>query len=173
VSRRGALLALLGVGAGAAGLGAAWWQRRSAATQLAGDDVWRMRFLRPDGGELQLAAFRGRPMLLNFWATWCPPCVGELPLLDRFHRDQTPQGWQVVGLAVDHREPVLEFLKVRPVGFPIGMAGLEGVELSRGLGNATGALPFSVLFDRRGAVLARKLGAIHDEDLQAWTTRGN
>jgi thiol-disulfide isomerase/thioredoxin len=172
VSRRGALLALLGAGAGAAGLGVAWWQGRSAA-QLAGDEVWSMRFRQPDGGELQLAAFRGRPMLLNFWATWCPPCIRELPLLDRFHRDQTPEGWQVVGLAVDSREPVVEFLKARPVGFPIGLAGLEGVDLSRGLGNASGALPFSVLFDRRGAVLVRKLGAIHAEDLQSWMTRGN
>ena len=105
---------------------------------------------RPDGGELALGSLRGRPLVLNFWATWCPPCVEEMPMLDRFQREQQRGGWQVVGLAVDSAAPVREFLARHPVGFPIGLAGMQGVELSRALGNTRGALPFSVVFDARG-----------------------
>jgi thiol-disulfide isomerase/thioredoxin len=127
-----------------------------------------MQFKQPDGGGLRLSEFRGQPLLLNFWATWCPPCVREMPLLDRLHREQPAQGLRVVGLAVDNLVPVVDFLKQRPMSFPIGLAGLEGVELSRVLGNRTGALPFSILFDRRGSAIDRKLGALSEEDLLSW-----
>jgi thiol-disulfide isomerase/thioredoxin len=168
MKRRTALAA--GVAAAAGGLCSAWWQGRSTPP-TAGADIWPMQFERPEGGDLRMSAFRGRPLLLNFWATWCPPCVSELPLLDQFHRDQASRGWQVVGLAVDNRSPVTDFLKNRPVSFPIGLAGLEGTELARSLGNTAGALPFSVLFNRSGVAFDWKLGAIHAADLQAWTRR--
>jgi thiol-disulfide isomerase/thioredoxin len=122
----------------------------------------------PQGGELSMAGLRGTPMLLNFWATWCPPCVSELPLLDRFHREQQAHGWRVVGLAVDNREPVLEFLSKRPVSFQIGLAGMSGVELARAMGNSAGALPFSVVFNRAGEAVRHKLGIIESEDLKRW-----
>lgn len=172
MKRRNAILAGVCAAAGAAGLGASWWQRRPQSLP-SGADIWSMQFEQPDGGELRLADFRGRPLLLNFWATWCPPCVTELPLLDRFDRDQPARGWRVVGLAVDNRTSVVEFLRQRPMGFPIGLAGLEGVDLSRRLGNASGALPFTILFDRTGVAVDRKLGAIHSEDLQGWARRAD
>ena len=62
-----------------------------------------------DGGKLALANFLGKPLLVNFWATWCPPCVKEMPLLDRFAQEQRAAAWQVVGLAIDKIEPVREF----------------------------------------------------------------
>ena len=72
---------------------------------------------------------------------------------------------------MDNRTSVVEFLKQRPMGFPIGLAGIDGVDLSRRLGNASGALPFTILFDRTGVAVDRKLGAIHSEDLQGWARR--
>jgi hypothetical protein len=74
----------------------------------------------------------------------------------------------VVGLALDNRAPVLEFLGQRPVGYPIGLAGAGGVALARRLGNAEGALPFTVVFDRTGTAVDRKLGIIKPEDFQRW-----
>ena len=167
MNRRKVLVAGVAASAGAAGLGAAWWANRSAPATGAAD-VWSMQFKQPAGGELRLSDFRGRPLLLNFWATWCPPCVSEMPLLDRFHREQPSQGLRVVGLAVDNLVSVTDFLKQRPVSFQIGLAGREGVDLSRALGNRTGALPFSVLFDRRGSAIDRKLGALTVEGLLSW-----
>lgn len=170
MNRRTVLVAGVATSAGVAGLGAAWWANQGTpATATA--EVWSMQFKQPDGGELRLGAWRGRPLLLNFWATWCPPCVSEMPLLDRFHREQSSQGLSVVGLAVDNLKPVIDFLTQRPVSFPIGLAGLEGVDLSRALGNRNGALPFSVLFDRQGSPIDRKLGAISLADLQSWARR--
>jgi len=167
MNRRLALWAGSAIAAGAAGVGMALWKSQGRGDSSAAF-LWPMRFDTPSGGSLTLESLRGRPLLLNFWATWCPPCVSELPLLDRFYREQQSRGWQVVGLAVDNLAPVRGFLDKRPVSFPIALAGLDGVALSRQLGNAGGALPFSVVVDRGGNIVQRKLGVIADADLQRW-----
>ena len=170
MNRRAWILGGAAAAAGAAGAGVAWWRMSgSAAADERAAQIWAMQFETVGGGPpLALAALRGKPTLLNFWATWCAPCISELPLIDRFQREHGASGWQVVGLAVDRAEPVAEFLAKRPVGFAIGLAGLEGVELSERMGNSGGALPFSVVFDRKGKVIQRKLGMIKPEDLQRW-----
>ena len=165
--RRAVLGAVAGV-AVAAGAGLAWQRRARTDAAAPETQLWAMRFDRPGGGRLEMQALRGRPLLLNFWATWCPPCVSELPLLDRFHRNQPAGGWQVAGLAVDNQDPVLAFLAKHPVTFPIGLAGAGGVDLARQLGNGSGALPFTAVFDRSGTLIARKLGVIEPGDLQNW-----
>jgi thiol-disulfide isomerase/thioredoxin len=152
--------------AGAAGIAAALWREHPEQAPAA---FWSLRFERPEGGELVLESLRGKPLLLNFWATWCPPCVTEMPLLDRFQHEQTARGWQVVGLAVDGPTPVREFLARRPMQFAIGLAGLNGFELARTLGNSSGALPFTVVFDAAGRLRQRKLGALHPADLEGWS----
>ena len=134
VSRRGWLVGGVAVAAGAAGAGGAWWRSEgrsarnpaaAAAAATASADLWTLRFDQPSGGELVLANLRGKPLLLNFWATWCPPCVTEMPLLNRFHAQQQARGWQVVGLAVDSPTPVREFLAKQPMDFAIGLAGFN------------------------------------------------
>ncbi|HMO49068.1 MAG TPA: TlpA disulfide reductase family protein [Rubrivivax sp.] len=170
---RRALLVGIGVLAAAGG---AWWQARRAAPSSAaaagaagGADAafWALRLPRPEGGELVLADFRGQPLLVNFWATWCPPCIKELPEIDRFARSHASR-LKVVGLALDNLAPVQEFLKRQPVGFAIGLAGFGGSDLARSLGNNAGALPFTVLLDGSGAVVRSKLGETHYAELEAW-----
>jgi thiol-disulfide isomerase/thioredoxin len=172
MKRRTALMAGAGAAAAVAGATLSWWHSRpqppaagaEAAALWDGDH----RFPRPEGGELALAALRGRPLVLNFWATWCPPCVREMPQLSRFAREFGPQGWQVAGLAADQAEPVQRFLQRTPVDFPIGLAGMAAVTLSRDLGNTAGALPFTVVFDATGRIVQQRLGETSYDELAQW-----
>ena len=152
----------------AAAAGGAWWSVRKTGSSKLGELVWRQSLIQPAGGELQMTALRGKPLLLNFWATWGPPCVKEMPMLDAFYKAQRSRGWQVVGLAVDSPTPVREFLKRVPVSFPIGLAGMQGSELSRALGNPNGSLPFTVVLNAKGEVMVQKLGSIEPVDLDTW-----
>jgi thiol-disulfide isomerase/thioredoxin len=170
-SRRTVLSATAGVAvAGLAG-GLLWHQRQDREHRaILGQAPWNLGFPRPEGGELVMASFWGRPLVLNFWATWCPPCIEELPDLDAFHREWSPRGWQVVGLAVDNPRSVGSFLARQPLSFPVGLAGLEGTDLSRQLGNERGALPFTAVFDAQGRVVQRKLGQTDRAELAQWAS---
>lgn len=135
----------------------------SSAPLIEGDQLtdafWQQQFDTPQGTQLALSSLKGQPIVLNFWATWCPPCVKEMPELDRFQRDFSAQGWKVVGLAVDGPTPVREFLAKVQVGFSIGLAGFDGTELAQTLGNTIGGLPFTVMIDRQGRVRRRLMGS--------------
>jgi thiol-disulfide isomerase/thioredoxin len=158
--------------AAAGGVGAYLLQRRAEAP---GDDaaagVWTLAFDTPQGSRLQMQTLRGRPLVLNFWATWCPPCVREMPALERFHLDHQARGWQVLGVAADNVAAVRDFLARRPVTFAIAMAGFEGIEWSRRLGNLSGGLPFTLVFDAAGAVAHRHMGESTYEQLADWAKR--
>ncbi len=167
MKRRSLLIGGASATAALAGVGVALWQQGRIDASPA-NALWPLKFERPEGGELQMATLRGKPLLVNFWATWCPPCVREIPLLDRFHRDHQARGWQVVGLAADNIAPVREFLTRQPVAFAIGLAGLGGVDLARRLGNTTGGLPFTLVFTSAGEVAHRKLGVLGSSELDDW-----
>ncbi|WP_370807436.1 TlpA family protein disulfide reductase [Simplicispira lacusdiani] len=163
-----------GVAAAAAlGGGWAWWRANgSDAHAEAARAFWGRSFETPAGATQAMAAFQGKPLLLNFWATWCPPCIAELPLLNGFYREHAAKGWQVVGIAIDQPSAVRAFLERAPVDFPVVMAGLGGTDLSRALGNLGGGLPFTVLFDADGRIFHRKIGQITPDDLRQWVSLG-
>ncbi|MFY8017153.1 MAG: TlpA family protein disulfide reductase [Inhella sp.] len=120
--------------------------------------LWSASFKTPDGADLAFQALRGRWLLLNFWATWCAPCIKEMPELDRFYREHQAKGWQVVGLAIDGPTPVRQFLTRRPVTYPIGLAGLNGNDLMAKLGHAKRTLPFTLIANPSGKIVWRHLG---------------
>lgn len=167
-NRRWLLGAAAAIGA-LAGAGVAWRRFQPTAVQdPALQALWALSLTTPQGQTLALQSLQGRPLLLNFWATWCPPCVEELPLLDDFYRKNASKGWQVLGLAVDKLSAVQTFLARQPLGFPVAMAGMEGVALSQSLGNGPGGLPFTVVMGAQGHVLDRKIGRVSPDDLQRW-----
>lgn len=172
IKRRNMLFGSTAAAAGLAGVGAAWWWRDRHQAPLAGnaltDPLWALEMETPHGEMLKISSLAGHPLLVNFWATWCPPCVEELPLLNRFHQEQQARGWRVLGLAVDQPSAVRAWLQKSPLDFPIVMAGLDGTELSKRMGNLTGGLPFSVAFGATGEVLQRKSGQLLPADLANW-----
>lgn len=172
-SRRTLLIAAGGLAA-VAGMGVAWWRHGvpSATAVATGtpppEGFWQNDWSTPQGPVLSMKSLAGKPLLLNFWATWCPPCVEELPLINDFYLKNKEKGWQVLGLAVDKLQPVQTFLQKSPLDFPVGMAGLAGTELTRSMGNLGGGLPFTVILGADGSILHRKMGRVTPDELVLW-----
>ncbi len=170
-TRRRWLFAGVAGAAAATGFGLAWRNGHVGNTLPDVEQaLWGLTFSTPQGGTLAMRSLQGKPLLLNFWATWCAPCVEEMPLLDRFYAENRANGWQVLGLAVDQAAPVTRFLERLPMQFPIALAGFSGIDLSRRLGNSSGGLPFSVLLDGSSRIRQRKIGQLSAQDLQQWRT---
>ena len=165
-SRRNWLYLAAAGGAALAGAGLALWRYRLAEPEdgaLAA--LWALEAELPSGKVYKLSALKGKPLVVNFWATWCPPCVEEMPLLDAFYRQHAAKGWQMVGLAADHAKAVTKFLAQTPVQFPTPLAGLAGIELSRTLGNLSGGLPFTVVINSQGQIALRHMGKLSAEQI--------
>ena len=168
-NRRAWMVGGLSVAAGLAGALVAWQKfEPHAVMDEAVLNFWMQSFERPEGGTLLMQEFQGKPLLINFWATWCPPCIEELPLIDAFYNRNKSKSLQVIGLAVDQPSTVRRYLTQKPLSFPVGLAGFNGTELGRTLGNAQSVLPYSVIFDAKGRLLAQKAGKLEQSDLDAW-----
>ncbi len=169
-NRRQWLAAATGIALAGAGIGLILHSRQQRTNELSQIEqaLWSQSFVRTDGTSLSMSTFLAKPLLLNFWATWCPPCIAELPLLDDFFEKNKANGWQVLGLAVDQPDSVRTFLQRSPVSFPTALAGFPGIELSRSLGNISGGLPFTVVLDGSGRAIHRKIGRVTERDLRAW-----
>ncbi len=122
-----------------------------------------------DGRTLTNADVAGRFVVLNFWAPWCPPCVREMPELDRFARSEAGKNVLVIGLAIDEKSAVDRFVATHPVSFPISILGYAGLAWARRLSNDPNvALPFTAVFDRSQHLAQHKFGATNAPELTAW-----
>ena len=113
-------------------------------------------------------AYTGRPLLINVWASWCGPCIEEMPELDRYARAQGKQGVQVLGLALDTPENIHEFLGRVPVAYPILVDTPGPADASVWLGNLKGVLPYSVLVSADGKILKQKIGPFATGEIDDW-----
>ena len=139
----------------------------SKASGNAVDELWKAQLQTAVGTQQALAAFKGKPVVVNFWASWCGPCVKEMPTLAALHREYEKKGITFVGLGVDSEKNVNAFLQKVPVDYPIYIAGFGGADLARSFGNNAGALPFTVVIDAKGVIRSTKLGEIDPKELKA------
>ncbi len=168
LSKRQVVFGGVAVLAAIAGTGLALKKQPAGLDMETQQALWNAEFDTPDGQILKMQNLQGRPLVINFWATWCAPCVEEMPLLDIFFRQNASKGWQMVGLAIDQPSRVRQYLSQNAISYPIGLAGMTGTELGRLLGNEVGGLPFTVVLDGKGSLIQRKLGKLSAQEIQAW-----
>jgi thiol-disulfide isomerase/thioredoxin len=116
-----------------------------------------------DGRPHRLSDWKGRPLLINFWATWCEPCRREIPLLESIHRENALNGLEIVGIALDHRDAVQEFARKLGMNYPVLVGENGGLEAVEAFGMDT-VLPFSVFADAQGHVVTLKVGELHPDE---------
>ncbi len=136
-----------------------------------GDAAPALTLPAPTGEPVVVLPRPGRRVLINFWASWCPPCVKEMPLLDRAAQADAANGLDVVGIALEEPQPVLDFLQRHPVSYAIVTSPIGTVDLSTRLGNTRGVLPYSVLIGADGRIAATHLGELDDAKLRALLAR--
>lgn len=119
-----------------------------------------------DGVPLPLEQWRGKVLVINFWATWCAPCREEIPGFVKFQADHAAKGVQFVGIAADSAERVARYAKEMGMNYPLMVGGMEIMELARELGDRAGVLPFSLVIDRSGRVVATVVGILKPEKLE-------
>ncbi|GAA5172580.1 TlpA disulfide reductase family protein [Viridibacterium curvum] len=117
-----------------------------------------------DGKTVDFAQWKGKPLVVNFWATWCAPCREEMPLLDSAAKNHPKL--QFVGISVDDAAHVREFQSKTPVSYPLPITTLAITELAGKLGNKAMGLPFTVFVRDNGEIAAIKLGALKEADLR-------
>jgi len=161
------LFAVVAVSALGAGYWLYPWNR--GVTPDTGNVAELMAATLPDmaGKSQALAQWRGKVMVVNFWATWCPPCLEEIPEFVRMQEKFGHRGLQFVGIAIDNRDKVREFAVKFRMNYPVLVGELEAIELVRRIGNERGGLPFTVIVDRKGRLIGTELGGLNEEKLIA------
>lgn len=130
------------------------------ATNIATDALFTTPFINTEGRAQNLKQYQGKIIVLNFWATWCPPCREEMPELAQLHQKYQHKNLVVLGLAVDELNLVQEFLQSSPVSYPIFVADSPETDLSGQLGNNKSVLPYTVIINTDGKVVNTYFGRI-------------
>ncbi|HXF78443.1 MAG TPA: TlpA disulfide reductase family protein [Usitatibacter sp.] len=138
---------------------------RLAAPDISPSAIFAAGFHDLEGGSRSLGQFQGKVVVVNFWATWCLPCREEMPAFSRLQAAWGPRGVQFVGLSSEEAPRVEAFARSLGVTYPLWIGGDEVGELSRRLGNTSGALPHTVVLDGAGKVVAARVGAYSEAAL--------
>lgn len=124
-------------------------------------------FIDVEGKRQSLSQWRGKVIVVNFWATWCPPCRAEIPEFIQMQEIYQSQGVVFVGIALDQKDKVQAFVDEVGINYPVLLGGVEAVDLARQAGNRVGGLPFTVVFDRAGEIDATEMGEVNQVRLES------
>ena len=163
----GLVAVLMAVVAGAyLGLGARPSETLSPAVPgVAIARLFAARFNDTEGKVQAISQWQGKTLVINFWASWCPPCREEMPAFSRLQTKYATNGVQFVGIALDTADNVIKFSLQQPASYPLLIADSEGTELTRELGNSRLALPYTVVLDPGGEVRLARLGRVSEQEL--------
>lgn len=150
----------------AAGVYYALEQRAAAVDAAAVSALTQTRFPDLAGEPVSLERWQGKVIVVNLWASWCPPCREEIPGLVRVQQKFASNGVQIVGIAFDSAAKSRQAAAELGINYPVLVAGLEAIDLTRKLGNRAGGLPYTLILDRRGFPVARHLGILSEADLE-------
>ena len=128
--------------------------------------LFRLSLPDVDGKVQALEQWRGKILVVNYWATWCAPCREEMPGFARLQTKLAANGVQFVGISIDTAVKVIEFQKETPVNYPLLIGDMGAIDSSIALGNSRQALPFTAVFDRQGTLSAVKLGRFAEADME-------
>jgi len=123
------------------------------------------------GQRRQIGEWRGKVLVVNFWATWCPPCLKEVPELVRLQGRLGSNDLQIIGIAVDSETNVRQFAQTHPINYPVLIGNAGAIELSRLAGNARGGLPYTIVLDRKGRALRLFHGDLTEATLAPFVDR--
>jgi thiol-disulfide isomerase/thioredoxin len=115
------------------------------------------------GKPTTLSSFGGRPLMVNFWATWCAPCRREIPLLNKIRMERQAKNGEIVGIAVDFKDDVTKFLQKTPLQYPLLIGEEDGLAAAEAFGMGM-AFPFSVFSDSQNRILTIKIGELHEDE---------
>ena len=152
-----------------AGVTLAVWHFTPVSAQPEGAaQFYALKLKNSKGEELSFNTLKGKKVVINFWASWCAPCVEEMPELDRVSHLVKTKNTEFLGIALDSEANVKQFALKHPVSYTLVAAGFAGAEIAHTFGNSAGVLPFTVLIDESGKVLHSKIGQIKQAELSAW-----
>ena len=120
-----------------------------------------------DGKPRALSEWDGKALVINFWATWCAPCRREIPMLNSLANEYRGQGVEVIGIAVDFREDVLEYLQKMPIDYTVLIGEQDGMDAARAFGMETIGLPFTAFTDSKGRIATIHVGELHRPQAEA------
>lgn len=164
--RRSLLGAGVGLAAAAAGVASWIWLGGNRGPDPA-QALFATRLPDLSGTPQPISQWRGRVLVINFWATWCAPCREEIPVFVRMQDRLGPRGLQFVGIAIDDAAKVRAFAQEFGINYPQLLGAIDTVELSRQAGNRAGVLPYTLILDRRGRIASRLPGGVKEAALEA------
>ena len=169
MSRRGWIpVILVALIAAAAGFGYNQWRIASAPAAGAAEALQAARFTGLEGEAQSVEQWRGKVVVVNFWATWCAPCREEIPMFVKLQAKYGSRGLQFVGIAIDQPAKVRPFASEFGMNFPVLIGGAEAIELTRTLGNKASVLPYTVILTRDGRIAATEMGAVKEERFESF-----